>query len=197
MHEMASAAEKSIAEGLARAGWVVADAFLDAALVQALARECRALALAPAAVGRASRHRDEAVRGDRTHWLEPGASAAQDALLAQLDALRIALNEHCFLGLAEVEAHFAHYPPGARYVRHRDRFRDDDHRVVSLVCYLNESWDAARDGGALRLYDANGAAHDVAPLGGRAVCFMSADIEHEVLPATRDRLSVAAWLRRR
>lgn len=197
MHEMATGAEKSIAAGLAHAGWVVADAFLDTALVQALARECRELAVAPAAVGRGSRHRDEAVRGDRTHWLETGASAAQDALLARLDALRVALNERCFLGLADVEAHFAHYPPGARYVRHRDRFRDDDHRVVSLVCYLNESWDATCDGGALRLYDTGGAAQDVAPVAGRAVVFLSADMEHEVLPATRDRLSVAAWLRRR
>ena len=97
----------------------------------------------------------------------------------------------------DVEAHFAHYPPGARYVRHRDRFRDDDHRVVSLVVYLNADWDAPRNGGELRLYDTAGNAHDVAPLGGRAACFLSADIEHEVLPATRDRLSVAAWLRRR
>ncbi len=194
---MASGAEKSIADGLALAGWAVADAFLDAALVQALARECRELALEPAAVGRGTRHRDDALRGDRTHWLEAGASAARDALLARLDALRVALNEACFLGLADVEAHFAHYPPGARYVRHRDRFRDDDHRVVSLVVYLNADWDAPRNGGELRLYDTAGNAHDVAPLGGRAACFLSADIEHEVLPATRDRLSVAAWLRRR
>ena len=194
---MASDLEKSIAAGLARAGWVVADAFVDATLVRALARECRELAVAPAAFGRAGRHRDEAVRGDRTHWLERGASAAQDALLARLDALRIALNQACYLGLADVEAHFAHYPPGARYVRHHDRFRDDDHRVVSLVVYLNADWDAPRDGGELRLYDTAGNAHDVAPLGGRAACFLSADIEHEVLPATRDRLSVAAWLRRR
>lgn len=194
---MASDLEKSIAAGLARAGWVVADAFVDATLVRSLARECRELAVAPAAFGRAGRHRDEAVRGDRTHWLERGASAAQDALLARLDALRVALNEACFLGLADVEAHFAHYPPGARYVRHRDRFRDDDHRVVSLVVYLNADWDAPRDGGELRLYDTAGNAHDVAPLGGRVACFLSADIEHEVLPATRDRLSVAAWLRRR
>ncbi|HET7844096.1 MAG TPA: 2OG-Fe(II) oxygenase, partial [Xanthomonadales bacterium] len=151
--------------------------------------------LAPAAVGRTRTH-DPSLRGDATRWLEAGASEAQDALLARLDALRTALNGAAYLGLADVEAHFALYPPGARYARHRDRFRDDDRRTVSLVCYLNEDWDPGRDGGALRLYDAGDTAHDVAPLGGRAVVFLS-ELEHEVLPATRDRFSVAAWLLRR
>jgi SM-20-related protein len=145
-------------------------------------------------VGRA-RVRDPALRGDATHWLEAGASAPQDTLLARLDALRVAVNRTAFLGLSDIEAHFAHYAPGARYARHRDRFRDDDRRVVSLACYLNDDWDDAPDGGALRLYDAGGAPREFAPVGGRAVVFLS-ELEHEVLPATRDRFSVAAWLRR-
>ena len=194
-----SIAVAALAETLAATGWACVDGFLDTATWQALARECRGLAdrgeLAPAAVGRTHTH-DPSVRGDATRWLETGASEAQDGLLARLHALRTALNGAVFLGLADVEAHFAHYPPGARYARHRDRFRDDDRRTVSLVCYLNDDWHLARDGGALRLHEANGAAHDVAPRGGRAVVFLS-ELEHEVLPATRDRFSVAAWFLRR
>ena len=95
----------------------------------------------------------------------------------------------------EVEAHYAIYPPGTRYGRHRDRFRDDDARVLSCVLYLNDAW-THDDGGALRLYDGDGAI-DVLPEGGRLVAFLSADFEHEVLPARRERLSIAGWFRRR
>ena len=65
--------------------------------------------------------------------------------------------------------------------------------MLSLVAYLNDDWSVA-DGGALRLHLDDGAV-DIAPLGGTAVCFRS-ELEHEVLPATRERLSIAAWFRR-
>jgi SM-20-related protein len=38
---------------------------------------------------------------------------------------------------------------------------------------------------------------DVYPSGGKLVLFLSADFDHEVLPATRDRFSIACWFRRR
>ena len=60
------------------------------------------------------------------------------------DALRQQLNRRLLLGLASVEAHIAWYPPGAGYGRHRDTFRNDDSRVLSLTCYLNAGWTAAR-----------------------------------------------------
>jgi SM-20-related protein len=116
--------------------------------------------------------------------------------LERLDTLRVALNRRLFLGLGEVEAHYAAYPPGGGYARHRDRFRDSDARVVSLVTYLNEDWNAD-DGGALRLYfDEEGcdAGVEVAPSRG-SVCFLS-ELEHEVLPARCERMSIAAWFRR-
>ena len=198
--ESNSTTDEAVAVALAAGGWACVDAFLVDALWRSLADDCRKLRdrgeLVPAGVGREHVH-DAALRGDATRWLEPGTSAAQDALFARFESLRDTLNRTAYLGLVDAEAHFAHYRPGARYARHRDRFRDDDRRVVSLACYLNDDWDAARDGGALRLYDAAGIAHDIAPVGGRAVVFLSAEIEHEVLPATRDRFSVAAWLKRR
>ena len=167
-------------------------------LAHALREDARRLqhegALARAAVGRAGTRalRDD-IRGDTTLWLDdPRCGDAARDYLQRLDALRVALNRRLFLGLAEVEAHYAAYPPGAGYARHRDRFRDDDARVVSLVSYLNPAWRPG-DGGELRLFFDDG---DVAitPREG-SVCFLS-EIEHEVLPAQRERFSIAAWMRR-
>ena len=116
-------------------------------------------------------------------------------MLRALDALRRALNRGLQLGLLDLEAHYAIYAPGAAYARHRDRFRDDDARAVSIVLYLNADWQSD-DGGALRLFDG---AHsvDIVPKSGTLVAFTSDGIEHEVLPARRTRLSVAGWFCRR
>ena len=152
-------------------------------------------ALTTAATGRGDARSVGGLRGDRTLWLDdPRCGAAARAHLAAMQVLATALNRRLFLGIGEVEAHYAVYPPGAGYARHRDRFRDSDDRVVSLASYLNEGWQAG-DGGDLRLHLDTGSI-DIAPAGGSSVCFLS-DIEHEVLPATRERLSIAGWLRRR
>lgn len=184
------------AQALGGPGWCVLDDWLDPIACAALAQACDARGgFEPASIGRgAARVHDPAVRGDRTRWLDAG-HPVEAGFLARLDRLREVLNRQLFLGLRCAEAHFAVYPPGAVYARHRDRFRDDDARVVSVVCYLNEDWQAGH-GGALRLHLPQGP-HDVLPLGGRLVLFLSGEIEHEVLPATRERRSIAAWLRRR
>ena len=65
--------------------------------------------------------------------------------------------------------------------------------MLSLVSYLNTDWTPA-EGGALRLHMTDGAI-DVLPQEHTTVCFLS-EIEHEVLPAVRERLSIAAWFRR-
>jgi SM-20-related protein len=186
-----------LASSLAGPGWCVVEDFLEARQVATLATACRDDPKArPAAIGRGrGRRLLPDTRGDRIRWLNPEVPA-ECAVLAHLEALRIGLNRRLFLNLEELEAQFAAYPPGARYARHRDVFRDDTRRVVSLVCYLNREWDTD-DGGALRLYLPEGDSVDVAPLGGRLVAFLSADFEHEVLPVRRERLSIAAWLRRR
>lgn len=166
------------------------------ALRDDLARLHGEAALRPAGIGRGASqaHRND-IRGDAMLWLDDArCGAAADTFLAALSTLRAALNQRLFLGLEEVEAHYAVYPAGAGYARHRDRFRDDDARVLSLVSYLNRDWQDA-DGGALRLHLESGPI-DIPPIGGGSVCFLSG-IEHEVLPATRGRHSIAAWLRRR
>ena len=198
--EIAAGGHDALADALAACGACripgLPDADATRALRDDLLRLSAADGLAPAATGRGvGRTLQPSLRGDRTLWLDdPRCGAAASDFLAALHGIRLALNARLFLGLAEVEAHYARYAPGAGYARHRDRFRDDDARVLSLVAYLNDDWREA-DGGALRLRLGDGEV-DIAPLGGTAVCFRS-EFEHEVLPATRERLSIAAWFRRR
>ena len=192
----------ALASAIESNGLAVVPAFVDTALVCALrARVCAldaAGALAPAAVGRAAgRHADATVRADRTHWLaDAPADPAERALHEALDAVRLALNLRLMLGLFSFEVHYALYPPGGGYARHRDRFRDDDARVLSCVLYLNDAWRES-DGGALRIYRDAAPPLDVLPHGGTLVAFLSERFDHEVLAASRERLSVTGWFRRR
>ena len=55
----------------------------------------------------------------------------------------------------------------------------------------------AEHGGALRLYLADGREDDVLPQAGTLALFLSSEMPHEVLPATRERLSLTGWFRRR
>jgi SM-20-related protein len=196
---------RHIVDAVHEHGWSEQDVFLPPELTIALARECMALAaagsLTRARVSQgAARLLQPDIRGDQIHWLHAGQSDACEQYLAIMETLRIALNRELFLGLDEYESHFAFYPPGASYKQHRDRFRDDDSRVVSVVVYLNADW-LPQHGGALRLHldgTADGAgARDILPVAGRIAVFLSADMLHEVLPATRDRLSLTGWFRRR
>ena len=190
-----------IVDDLAEHGWSQQNIFLPQDLTRALAAECRKRAaegeLAPAAVGRGpSSEIREGIRGDHIQWIDPGQAEACDSYLSLMDSLREAINRGLFLGLEDFESHFAMYPPGAFYLKHVDRFRDDDRRMVSAVVYLNDCW-LPEHGGSLRMYLDNDRVYDVQPTGGCLVVFLSGEVPHEVLPATRDRLSLTGWFRRR
>ncbi|WP_223527344.1 2OG-Fe(II) oxygenase [Pseudomonas sp. BF-B-26] len=190
-----------IVDDLAEHGWSQQNVFLPLGLTRELAAECRKRAaegeLAPAAVGRGSTSGiREGIRGDHIQWIEPGQALVCDSYLDLMDSLREAMNRGLFLGLEDFESHFALYPPGAFYLRHVDRFRDDDRRMVSAVVYLNDAW-LPEYGGQLRMYLNESVEHDVVPTGGCLVVFLSGEVPHEVLPANRDRLSLTGWFRRR
>ena len=198
---MSSAAHEfdQAAAALAVDGWCVLADLLTPAQTLALARECRAMhdghQLSPAATGADRAHTP--LRGDATRWFVPSAlSAAQQAFADRLDALRLALNHALLLGLVDSESHYAVYAPGAIYARHVDQLRHDDARVLSAVFYLNHAWLDA-DGGALRLHLADRSHRDIYPRAGTLLLFLSAEFEHEVLPATRQRMSIACWMRQR
>jgi SM-20-related protein len=192
-----------IAAALQAEGWCHQPDFLPAELVAALRTDAQAQRnrFAPAAVGRGGeRQRLSEQRNDSTLWLT-GEGAAQRDFLARLDCVRQTLNSELFLGLMDYEAHYAHYAAGQFYRRHLDAFRQREanglpQRIVSSVFYLNEAWRPG-DGGELVVWrDAIELAR-IAPLGGSAVFFLSAEFPHEVLPARADRFSIAGWFRNR
>jgi SM-20-related protein len=190
---------EAAATALAVDGWCVLPGLMSLAQTRALAEECTAMhdakLLLTARTG-ATRSASD-LRGDSTHWfVDDAMSAPQQAFAGRIDALRVALNRQLMLGLVDCESHYAVYRPGAGYARHIDRLRDSDARVVSTVFYLNEGWRDA-DGGALRLYLADSSSRDIYPHAGTLLLFLSAQFEHEVLPASRDRMSIASWMRQR
>ncbi|HEY5263588.1 MAG TPA: 2OG-Fe(II) oxygenase [Steroidobacteraceae bacterium] len=178
-------------------GLSIRDQFLGPSLVRALAdcASCRHtrgdFAAARIGVGRSLRRRED-IRGDSTCWIAPPLFPAERELLDDLERLRRELNRDTLLGLFELELHYAWYPPGTGYVRHVDQPRGSERRKVSLVLYLNEGWEPDA-GGALRIYDAAASVRDIEPIAGRLVCFLTAEREHEVLPATRERWSISGW----
>lgn len=192
-----------IADALVEPGWLALPAWISeyerAALKAHLMQGVDEGELRPAAVGQGpARRLANELRSDRIRWLDAERDGATvECFLARMDALRLALNERLFLGLADYECHYAHYAPGARYDRHLDRFRSDDARTLSTVLYLTDQWTPG-DGGELRIYPRTaGTPIDIAPQPGLLVLFTSADIEHEVLPTFVDRYSIAGWMRRR
>jgi SM-20-related protein len=135
---------------------------------------------------------EETVRGDYIQWLDRSSPTAAKVYLDRLYDLIAFLNRNLFLSLKDVEAHLTVYPAGSFYKRHLDQFKQDDHRKLSVICYLNKNW-KEENGGQLRMYLTDRSL-DVLPIAGRMVCFRSDQIEHEVLPATRDRLSITGWM---
>jgi SM-20-related protein len=143
-----------------------------------------------------SLQRREDVRGDLTCWLTGTLFPAESRVLGALEQLRLCLNEGAYLGLLDLELHYAWYPPGGAYARHVDRPRGRAARRVSLVVYLNEEH-APGDGGALRISGDDGRLRDIEPVGGRLVLFLSESREHEVLITRVPRLSLTGWFRGR
>ena len=188
-------------DGLVQHGYAISPGYFPLSLVRALREEAqlrdRQGEFQLAGIGRRQVHqKDTRVRSDRTCWLR-GETLAQCQLLEGLESLRVAVNRSLFMGLFELESHFAIYGPGDYYQRHLDAFNGNNGRLLSVVLYLNEGWQSQWDG-RLRLWpepDAQGVASEVEPRAGTLVAFLSEKIPHEVLAATRERYSIAGWFR--
>lgn len=188
----------SIADDLALRGYAIADQFLSQEEVNAV------LALndfskgnenfKKAGIGKQQTLQiNESIRGDYIQWLDKKTVTPElTTYLSRLDELRQYLNQALFLSLKDFEIHLTVYPIGSFYKRHLDQFKKDDHRKLSVICYLNHHWEPEH-GGELRVYHAEGS-HDILPTAGRLVCFRSDALEHEVLPASRERLSLTGWM---
>ncbi len=189
---------EGIADGLAEYGYAVMDGFLDTIEVRAILDldifNTGIGNLRKASIGNhQSRPTNEAIRGDYIQWLDKtSAPLPLKVYLERLQDLRSFLNRNLFLSMLDEEVHITVYPVASFYRRHLDQFKNDNHRKLSIICYLNTKWDETL-GGQLRIYTTAGQI-DILPIAGRIVCFRSGIIEHEVLPAIRERLSLTGWM---
>jgi SM-20-related protein len=194
-------ANSSVSADLSAGGISIRDQFASADEVLALrecarSREARG-SFAPARVGaHGKERRSDHIRGDFTCWLSEPLLPPERLLLERLEDLRLQLNRDAFLGLFELELHYAKYPAGAAYSRHVDQPLGSTQRRLSLVLYLNPGWQTT-DGGILRIHHADERFVDIEPIAGRLVCFLTPGREHEVLEARCERLSVSGWFRGR
>ncbi len=193
-------------DSMDRVGWAVMPMSISREEGCSLRRECAAShadgAFRRAGVGRGSSLQvREDIRRDEVMWIEPGEAADhQLAYLGKMEAMRLALNERFFLGLFRYEGHFAIYPEGAFYKPHLDSHAGTRDRIVTVILYLNPEW-MPGDGGELKLWTSSegrdGAFEIIEPRMGSIVCFMAGDFWHEVLPATKERMSITGWFRQR
>ena len=193
----------SIIENIAQQGYAVVEQFINPQEIAYLAAQAKILHSAgemhKAKTG-ITKVENSTLRGDFIHWIEASnASEAEMVYLNNMAKLQQAINQAFFLGLFELESHFAIYPPGAGYQKHLDQFIGKEERKVSCILYLNENW-GSEDGGQLRMYlDQKNENRfiDISPQAGTLVVFLSSDFLHEVLPAKRERISVTGWFRTR
>jgi SM-20-related protein len=189
---------EQIVDDLAEKGFSVTDSFLDNNEIKAILSvdefKNRMLHFKKAGIGNsASLKINESVRGDYISWLDTkNAHISISVYVSRLKALQVYLNKTLFLSLKDIELHLTSYPVGSYYRRHVDQFKQHDHRKISVILYLNRDW-RSEQGGQLRVYSQNNEI-DIFPVAGRLVCMRSDLIEHEVLPASRERLSVTGWM---
>ena len=149
-----------------------------------------------AGIGQGNQQRQHLeVRNDSILWIEPDtADSLECKYLDIVQGFIQYMNRTCFTGLQAFELHYASYQAGSFYRKHVDSFINDKSRQFSLIVYLNPDWTDA-DAGQLKLYFENENI-EVLPLLGRAVCFPSHVIPHEVVTSNKTRLSLTGWLKK-
>lgn len=179
----------------------VLDNFLDQDTITGLRKNIDILyqnnALQAAGLGNKNVYQlNKKIRGDNIKWIDNDSQNLYEKRVTDKLTNFIAyLNNTCYTSIKTFESHYACYEAGSFYKRHIDQFQSDKGRKFSIVLYLNDSWQT-EDGGAISLYPKDALALEFLPLAGRIVFFRSDELEHEVKPSnTRDRLSIAAWLK--
>jgi SM-20-related protein len=195
--------------GLKNDGFCVSPAFLEASELADARADFEMLwnqgQFGPAQVHRPGLGEAPRARSDETCWWEDsGLSPIQESLMQKICALGLEINRQLYLGLSSFSGHYASYLKGGRYERHLDRRESQalgEERAVSFVLYLNTlpEW-VGEDGGQLQIFPQlgihSGKSVVIQPQGGTLVCFLSDEIEHEVLESDRVRSSFAGWYHR-
>jgi len=137
---------------------------------------------------------DKAVRSDKIYWLDRDHNDPhENDFFDLMDRFVAHMNRSCYTGITGYEFHYALYEKGSFYKKHLDQFRNNSSRKYSVILYLNEDWKAA-DGGELCIHHPNHL-QNIAPQNGKIVFFQSSEMEHEVLPAHKARMSITGWLK--
>ncbi|XXQ39105.1 Prolyl 4-hydroxylase alpha subunit domain-containing protein [Plasmodiophora brassicae] len=116
---------------------------------------------------------------------------AADATLAE--AVRYGLGGRREVVRQTVKAQI-NFGGGACFPMHFDTHEGVDTRFLTAIVYLNEGYEAGRDGGQLRLYPFPNASVDIEPVFNRCVMFSSPFCLHRVLPSRTERLCFTIWL---
>lgn len=190
---------ENIIEDLMSKHYAVADNFFNDALLiglkQQLELKINTDTLNQAGVGNKSQLvKNQQIRTDKIQWIEADSTNQfEQSFNQQINDFCQYLNRTCYTGIHDSEFHYACFEQGAFYKRHIDRFKNDNARKFSMVTYLNENWTEA-DGGTLMIYTKK---EDISvlPIWARTVIFKSDVLEHEVMVAQENRLSVTGWLK--
>ena len=180
-----------ILDNLDQHGFAIIDDVYPTDYVHALVHECtthlnefRAAAIQNGVISN--------IRSDHILWINDHLDIAQQHI-DTLKQLSNTLNRSFYLGINDIEAHFACYNAGEFYALHRDNPQGKNGRMISTVYYLHEQWHEDW-GGQLHLQDKNNQWHTIQPQPNRIAMFQS-DLLHEVIEAKHQRLSITAWLR--
>ena len=186
----------NITDALVKDGYIIIEDALDKNLPTQLLNYIKTQThLKKAGISNSSHlHIDTKRRRDKTQWLDEDNSV-QTQFLTFTQELQNYLNRSLYLGLSYYEAHFALYEKDDFYEKHLDSFQNSKNRVVTTVYYLNDNW-KTEDGGELVIYNKEGKEiTKVTPKSNTLVIFMSEEFPHEVLPANKERYSIAGWFR--
>jgi SM-20-related protein len=192
-------------ESLAGQDYVVIDDFISPELYRTIMQFFQTMEsedrLQKAGIGSSGEFQIKSViRGDFIHWLDHEKDTEMAPFFELMDDLNQKLRRYCYLSLTDSEFHIAKYPPGSRYNRHLDQFKERSNRQITVLVYLNENWKPG-DGGELKIYrgeTGQGGDKDilVEPIARRLLLFKSDCVEHEVLTTHVPRYSLTGWLLR-
>jgi len=191
---------EELIEGYITGNLGISETFLSLPLAQALQENLLRLKrdsrLISAGIGNAHvKDKNQKVRGDKTCWLDLATkNTAEMEFLETIREFIVHLNKSCYTGLNSFEFHYALYETGSTYSRHRDQLKNDYNRKFSMVSYLNQNW-LEDEGGQLVVYHEE-EVMKILPTNQKAIFFQSDVLEHEVVVATRPRMSITGWLKR-
>ncbi|WP_419420077.1 2OG-Fe(II) oxygenase [Legionella sp. D16C41] len=187
-----------LVNALCEQGFYICDHFLDEQVAYLLQHNALALIkqgkFRPARIGNLTNTKQNtSIRTDKIYWLDesfPNIKPFWQVIMQ----IKLTLNEQLYLSLTELETHFAFYQTGSFYKKHIDQFKNNYHRKISFVYYLNPNWQPDY-GGQLTLYNQeNQLITSILPTYNRFICFLS-HLPHEVQKTTIDRLSITGWLK--